>query len=69
MLQYAAKGKGMKKSTMSIMNSLVNDIFEKLCIEAGSAVKYHKDLALTSREVQTAVRLLLPGGLGKNAER
>ncbi|XP_020017187.1 histone H2B type 2-K1 [Castor canadensis] len=52
---------------MSIMNSFVNDIFERLAGEAARLAQYSGRSTLTSREVQTAVRLLLPGELAKHA--
>ena len=58
---------GISKRSMSIMNSFINDLFEKLCVEASKLVRYNKRNTLSSREVQTAVRLLLPGELAKHA--
>ena len=58
---------GMSKKGMSIMNSFINDIFEKVSNEAGKLVRYNKKSTLSSREVQTAVRLVLPGELAKHA--
>ena len=58
---------GISKKAMSIMNSFINDIFEQLCDEAGKLVRVSKSATLTSREVQTAVRLVLPGELAKHA--
>ena len=58
---------GMSKKGMSIMNSFINDIFEKVSSEAGKLVRYNKKATLSSREVQTAVRLVLPGELAKHA--
>ena len=58
---------GISKRSMSIMNSFINDLFEKLCTEASKLVRYNKRNTLSSREVQTAVRLLLPGELAKHA--
>jgi histone H2B len=52
---------------MSIMNSFINDVFEKVCAESAKLVRYNKKHTLSSREVQTAVRLLLPGELAKHA--
>jgi histone H2B len=52
---------------MSIMNSFVNDIFERIASEAGKLVLYNKRHTLGSREIQTAVRLILPGELAKHA--
>ena len=58
---------GMSKKGMSIMNSFINDIFDKVSSEAGKLVRYNKKATLSSREVQTAVRLVLPGELAKHA--
>ena len=52
---------------MSIMNSFVNDLFVRFAAEASRLAKYNKKSTITSREVQTAVRLLLPGELAKHA--
>jgi histone H2B len=52
---------------MAVMNSFVNDIFDKIMTEAGKLVRYNKKATLSSREVQTAVRLALPGELAKHA--
>jgi len=52
---------------MSIMNSFVNDIFERIAAESGRLARYNKRNTITSREIQTAVRLLLPGELAKHA--
>jgi len=58
---------GISKRSMSIMNSFINDIFERLATEAGKLGKYNSRATLSSREVQTAVRLVLPGELAKHA--
>ncbi len=58
---------GISSRAMSIMNSFVNDIFERIAGEASRLAHYNKKATITSREVQTAVRLLLPGELAKHA--
>lgn len=58
---------GISKRSMSIMNSFINDLFEKISGEASKLVRYNKKQTLSSREIQTAVRLLLPGELAKHA--
>ena len=50
---------GISKRAMAIMNSFVNDIFERL--------SDNNKATLTGAEIQTAVRLLLPGELAKHA--
>lgn len=58
---------GMSSKAMSIMNSFMNDIFERIANEASRLSKYSKKRTISSREIQTAVRLLLPGELSKHA--
>ncbi|KAK1906933.1 Histone H2B 1.2 [Dissostichus eleginoides] len=52
---------------MGIMNCFVSDIFERIAGEASRLAHYNKRSTITSREIQTAVRLLLPGELAKHA--
>ncbi len=49
-------------SAMSMINPFINDVFE-----AGRLVRYNKKSTISSREIQTAVRLVLPGELAKHA--
>ena len=58
---------GISKKGMSIMNSFINDIFERIAMEAGKLSRYSKKMTLSSREIQTSVRLILPGELAKHA--
>jgi len=70
---------GISSKAMAIMNSFVNDIFERIANEARRLMlqdivyincfkceKFKKG-TLSSREIQTAVRNLLPGELAKHA--
>ena len=56
----------ISSKAMGIMNSFVNDIFERIAGEASRLMHYNKRSTITSREIQTAVRLLLPGELAKH---
>ena len=58
---------GISKKGMSIMNSFINDIFERIALEASKLGRYSKKATMSSREIQTAVRLMLPGELSKHA--
>ncbi|XP_067882907.1 histone H2B 1/2-like [Heterodontus francisci] len=58
---------GISSKAMNIMNSFVNDIFERIAGEASRLAHYNKRSTISSREIQTAVRLLLPGELAKHA--
>ncbi|KAL2086701.1 hypothetical protein ACEWY4_017760 [Coilia grayii] len=51
---------GISSKAMGIMNSFVNDIFERIAGEASRLAHYNKRSTISSREIQTAVRLLLP---------
>jgi len=58
---------GISNKAMSIMNSFVNDIFERIAGESSKLASYNKKSTISSREIQTAVRLILPGELAKHA--
>ena len=58
---------GISSKGMLIMNSFVNDIFERIAAEAAKLAKYNTKATISSREIQTAIRLLLPGELAKHA--
>ncbi|XP_005887000.2 histone H2B type 1-H [Bos mutus] len=57
---------GISSKAMAIMNSFINDIFERNAGEA-SRLAHYKCSTITSWEIQTAVRLLLLGELAKHA--
>lgn len=58
---------GISRKAMDIMSSFMDDSFERIALEAGKLVQYNKKGTLASREIQTAVRLVLPGELAKHA--
>ncbi|KAG6900860.1 hypothetical protein C0993_009978 [Termitomyces sp. T159_Od127] len=76
---------GISNKAMAILNSFVNDIFERIATEASSMLpqivchcsdspydstelaSYSKKSTISSREIQTSVRLILPGELAKHA--
>jgi histone H2B len=43
------------------------DIFERVATEASKLAAYTKKSTISSREIQTSVRLILPGELAKHA--
>merc|ERR1712125_217592 len=57
----------ISKKAMVVMDSFVHDIFERLAGEAGRLARYNGKHTITSREIQTSVRLILPGELAKHA--
>ncbi|XP_072968404.1 uncharacterized protein [Typha angustifolia] len=52
---------------MVVLDMMMADMFERLAGEAARLSKYNGKATLTSREIQNAVRLVLPGELGKHA--
>ena len=58
---------GISSKAMGIMNCFVNDIFERIAAESSRLAHYNKKSTISSREIQTAIRLLLPGELAKHA--
>jgi histone H2B len=57
----------LSSKAMAIVNSFVNAQFEAIALEAANLVRINKKSTLGAREVQTAVRLVLPAGLAKHA--
>ncbi|MFS8005851.1 putative transcription factor Hap3/NF-YB family [Helianthus anomalus] len=58
---------GISSKAMTIINNLMGDMFERLAEVAGRLAEVNKKMTLTSREIQAAVKLVLPGELGKHA--
>ena len=58
---------GISKKGMIVMCGFITDIFERIAGEAAKLCRFSKKATLSSREVQTAVRLILPGELSKHA--
>ena len=58
---------GVSTKAMRIMNSFVNDAFERIAGEASRLAAHNKRSTISSREIQTSVRLILPGELAKHA--
>ncbi|XP_065867912.1 histone H2B-like [Euphorbia lathyris] len=58
---------GISSKAMGIMNSFINDIFENLAQESSRLARYNKKPTITSREIQTAARLVLPAELARHA--
>ncbi|CBY15560.1 unnamed protein product [Oikopleura dioica] len=66
-LKQVHPDQGISTKAMSIMNSFVNDIFDRVGCEASRLAKINKKSTISSREIQTACRLLFPGELSKHA--
>ncbi|KAG9131798.1 hypothetical protein Leryth_009536 [Lithospermum erythrorhizon] len=58
---------GISSKAMTILNNYMIDMFERIAFEAMNLSKYSKRVTLSSREIMGAVKLVLPGELGKHA--
>ena len=58
---------GISKKAMNIMNSFIYDIFDRAATEGSRLIRFNKKRTLSSREVQSAVKLILPGELARHA--
>ena len=49
------------------MNNFISDIFENISLEASKLTRYNRKHTLSAREIQSAVKLTLPGELARHA--
>ena len=59
---------GVSKRAMQVLNSFVEDVFDRICSEASRLCQYAKRGTLGAREIQAATALVLPGELAKHAQ-
>ncbi|KAI3523355.1 hypothetical protein L1887_01419 [Cichorium endivia] len=57
----------ISSKAMTIINNLMSDMFERLADDAARLSDYNKKMTMSSREIQGAVKLVVPGELGKHA--
>ena len=58
---------GIKPKTLTILDSFCNDLFESIAAQAEKLAKVRGKVTVISLDVQTAVKLLVPGDLAKHA--
>ena len=63
-LRQVHKGMSLSRDSVNILDSFVKDMFERIAKEAGRLACY-KCCTITHEDIETAVRLLLPGVLSK----
>ncbi|KAJ8707030.1 hypothetical protein PYW08_011164 [Mythimna loreyi] len=63
----APENMGISRKSMLIMNNFLNDMLEKIAVEAGRLATHTKKSTLGSREIQAAVKLVIPGELSTHA--
>ena len=69
LLKSCVEDVGVNVPAMSALNSMVNDLFERIATEAGHLAKNAKRNTLNWHDVEAAVKLIVPGELGVNAVR
>ena len=57
----------LSSKSMAIVNSFAFDMFDRIATEAAALVRVNKKATLSSRAIQTAVRLVLPAGISRHA--
>ncbi len=55
------------KKSVLIVNSFVSDLFDRIATQAAQVARVNGKSTLGSKEIQTAVKLLLPAELAKHA--
>lgn len=58
---------GISQKAMSVMNSFVLDIFERVALEASKLNRYQRKHTISSNDIQAAIKLILPGDLAEHA--
>nr|XP_040139705.1 late histone H2B.L4-like [Ictidomys tridecemlineatus]XP_040144751.1 late histone H2B.L4-like [Ictidomys tridecemlineatus] len=66
-LKHIHSGLILSRSTVSVLDSFVKDMFQRITNEAGSLAGQNHRSTITSRDIQVAVGLLLPGEIFKHA--
>ncbi|XP_055249486.1 late histone H2B.L4-like [Moschus berezovskii] len=60
-------GLRLSRQAVNVLDSFVKDMFEQIAEEAGCLARSTRRCTIMNNDIQTAVRLLLPGELGKYA--
>ena len=63
----AKKGLTLSGKSVKILNSFVQDLFDKIATQAGALTRQTKKSTIGASEIQTAVRLTLPADLAKHS--
>ncbi|XP_042098296.1 late histone H2B.L4-like [Ovis aries] len=66
-LKQVHTGLSLSRESVNVLDSFVKDMFERIAEEAGRLAHSNKRCTIMTEDIQTSVRLLLPGELGKYA--
>ena len=65
-LKQVQPGFEISDSALTIMNSFVHEVFQRVATEAGKLTKSNKKTTITESEVHEAIRVVLPSELAKH---
>jgi histone H2B len=65
-LKSISKETRLSAKAAKVVNSFVNDMFDRIATEAAALARATKRSTMNSRDVQTAVRLLLPAAISRH---
>lgn len=57
----------ISRAALDVMEDMMNHVFRMIATEAHHLVQITKRRTLTARDIETAVKLIIPGGLGTTA--
>merc|ERR1712228_408103 len=66
-LRSVAPEQEITKKSMAIMDNFMMDIYDKITSQLPGLVKFRKGRTVTSADIQTATKLILPGELAVHA--
>ncbi|XP_055249786.1 late histone H2B.L4-like [Moschus berezovskii] len=66
-LKRVHTGLRLLHQAVNVLDSFVKDMFEQIAQETGRLARSTRRCTIVNRDIQTAVRVLLPGELGKYA--
>ena len=64
---HSKDSKGINKKAMSILNSMVVDVLDKLAAQSTQLIRYTNKHTLSYKEIEASVKLLFPSDLAQHA--
>ena len=66
-LKETAPEYGISKTSINMLNELLIDIYDQILREGREMMMFGKKQTLSSKECESAVKILIPGELGKES--
>ena len=66
-LKSIASDVNISKKGINVINSLITDMFDQLALESSKLCRYSNKKTLSSQDIKTSVKLLLPLEIGSHA--